>query len=139
MLYIELEFYFSLSCIYCFTGSSAVTPVFVKRGDDVLLEVMDNAPKEFILLVWKFNPSNVLVTYSPGGRPRVSEGYTGRVEFSVENYSVKLKNLQDADSGVYTAQMIGAKDQPIAEYMVTVQGRFLNISDTDREHLLSCF
>ncbi|XP_047446557.1 SLAM family member 5-like isoform X2 [Mugil cephalus] len=103
-------------------GSSAVTDVFVKRGDDVLLEVMDDAPKEFLVLVWKFNTSNVLVGYSPGGKPRVSEGYTGRVEFSVGNYSVKLKNLQDDDSGVYTARVTGDKEQTVAKYMVTVQG-----------------
>ncbi|XP_047446559.1 CD48 antigen-like [Mugil cephalus] len=103
-------------------GSSAVTDVFVKRGDDVLLEVMDDVPKEFLVLVWKFNTSNVLVGYSPGGEPRVSTNYTGRVEFSVGNYSVKLKNLQDDDSGVYTARVTGDKEQTIAEYMVTVQG-----------------
>ncbi|XP_047446576.1 SLAM family member 5-like isoform X2 [Mugil cephalus] len=103
-------------------GSSAVTDVFVKRGDDVLLEVMDDATKRFIILVWNFNTSNVLVGYSPGGKPTVPEGYTGRVEFFVGNYSVKLKNLQDDDSGVYTAQVTGNKDQTIAEYMVTVQG-----------------
>ncbi|XP_047446567.1 SLAM family member 5-like [Mugil cephalus] len=103
-------------------GSSAVTDVFVKRGDDVLLEVMDDVTKEFDLFLWTFDTSNVLVRYSPGGKPRVSEGYTGRVEFSVENYSVKLKNLQDDDSGVYTARVTGDKDQTIAKYMVTVQG-----------------
>ncbi|XP_047446571.1 T-lymphocyte surface antigen Ly-9-like [Mugil cephalus] len=103
-------------------GSSAVTDVFVKRGDDVLLEVMDDAPKDFDLFVWTFNTSNVLVGYSSVGVQTVSEGYTGRVEFSVENYSVKLKNLQDDDSGVYTARVTGYKQQTIAEYMVTVQG-----------------
>ncbi|XP_047446578.1 SLAM family member 5-like [Mugil cephalus] len=103
-------------------GSSAVTDVFVKRGDDVLLEVMDDAPMEFDLFVWTFNTSKVLVIYSHVGGSTVSEGYTGRVEFSVGNYSVKLKNLQDDDSGVYTALVVGAKDQTIAKYMVTVQG-----------------
>ncbi|XP_047445810.1 T-lymphocyte surface antigen Ly-9-like isoform X3 [Mugil cephalus] len=103
-------------------GSSAVTDVFVKRGDEVLLEVMDDATKEFDLFVWTFNTSKVLVRYSPGGKPRVSESYTGRVEFSVENYSVKLKNLQDDDSGVYTARVVGDKEQTVAKYMVTVQG-----------------
>ncbi|XP_047446575.1 SLAM family member 5-like isoform X1 [Mugil cephalus] len=104
--------------------SSAVTDVFVKRGDDVLLEVMDDVTKKFDLFVWTFDTSNStnLVRYSPGGKPTVSEGYTGRVEFSVENYSVKLKNLQDDDSGVYTAQVTGDKEQTIAKYMVTVQG-----------------
>ncbi|XP_047446572.1 SLAM family member 5-like isoform X1 [Mugil cephalus] len=103
-------------------GSSAVTDVFVKRGEDVLLEVMDDATKKFDFFIWKFNIINVLVGYSPGRKPTVSKGYTGRVEFSVENYSVKLKYLQDDDSGVYEAQVTGDKEQTIAKYMVTVQG-----------------
>ncbi|XP_047446569.1 SLAM family member 5-like isoform X2 [Mugil cephalus] len=104
------------------TWSSAVTDVFVKRGDDVLLEVMDDVTKDLEFLRWTVNTNSVLVEYSLGGKPTVPEGYTGRVEFSVENYSLKLKNLQDDDSGVYTARVTGDEEQTITKYMVTVEG-----------------
>ncbi|XP_033182335.1 uncharacterized protein LOC113171912 isoform X2 [Anabas testudineus] len=99
-------------------GSRAVTPVFVQKGNDVVLDVIKaNVPEKFILLVWKFNGSDVLVTYSPGGEPTVFEG----VEFSVKNYSVKLKNLQKTDSRVYTARVTASQEKIVAEYNVTVQ------------------
>ncbi|XP_022613846.1 natural killer cell receptor 2B4-like [Seriola dumerili] len=66
--------------------------------------------------------SNTLVTFSPGKEPIVSDVYTGRVEASVKNFSVKLKNLQEADSGVYIAQVTAAQgDKILARYSVTVQ------------------
>ncbi|XP_026229985.2 CD48 antigen-like [Anabas testudineus] len=103
-------------------GSRAVTPVFVQKGNDVLLDVIKaDVPEDFILLVWRFNESDVLVTYSPGREPTVFEGYRGRVEFSVKNYSVKLKNLQKTDSGVYTARVTASQEKIVAEYNVTVQ------------------
>uniref|UniRef100_A0A4W6BUU7 Immunoglobulin V-set domain-containing protein n=1 Tax=Lates calcarifer TaxID=8187 RepID=A0A4W6BUU7_LATCA len=119
---------------YQFAGSSALTHVFVRKGKDVLLELMEaDVPEEDFLLSWRFNETVNLVRFLPGTEPRVPDAYTGRVEFSVKNYSVKLKNLQEADSGVYTAQVTGDREQTVAEYNVTVQGRFVNISDTDRE------
>ncbi|XP_050925809.1 uncharacterized protein LOC108884315 isoform X2 [Lates calcarifer] len=103
-------------------GSSALTHVFVRKGKDVLLELMEaDVPEEDFLLSWRFNETVNLVRFLPGTEPRVPDAYTGRVEFSVKNYSVKLKNLQEADSGVYTAQVTGDREQTVAEYNVTVQ------------------
>ncbi|XP_067385224.1 SLAM family member 9-like isoform X1 [Channa argus] len=107
--------------VQVFAGSTAVTPVFVQKGHDVLLEVKkDDVPDDFLYVVWKFS-EDVLVIFTPKSEPIVSERYTGRVEFSVENYSVKLKNLQETDSGLYTAQVITNKQKILAEYKVTVQ------------------
>ncbi|XP_023280306.1 CD48 antigen-like [Seriola lalandi dorsalis] len=105
-------------------GSSAVTPVFVQKGKDLLLEVMEpDVPENFSLLSWRFNGKDVLVRFLPSKEPIVSNVvYTGRVEASVKNFSVKLKNLQEADSGVYTARVIGTEEeQKLAGYNVTVQ------------------
>ncbi|KAK2896011.1 hypothetical protein Q8A73_015499 [Channa argus] len=102
-------------------GSTAVTPVFVQKGHDVLLEVRKDVPKKLIFILWKFS-EDVLVTFTPKSEPIVSKRYTGRVEFSVENYSVKLKNLQETDSGLYVARVTTSnKEQTLAEYNVTVQ------------------
>ncbi|XP_026229982.1 uncharacterized protein LOC113171667 [Anabas testudineus] len=102
-------------------GSRAGTPVFVQNGHDIFLDVKADVPEDFTFLVWRFNGSNVLVTYSASGERMVSKHYSGRVEVSVENYSVKLKNLQNTDSGVYTALITGDQIQTVAEYIVTVQ------------------
>ncbi|XP_056246682.1 uncharacterized protein LOC130178458 isoform X2 [Seriola aureovittata] len=111
-----------LVCSCQIEGSSAGSPVFVQKGKDLLLEVMEpDVPEDFSLLSWTFNGKDILVTFLPGIEPRVSNVYTGRVEASVKNFSVKLQNLQEADSGVYTARVIGNQEQILAEYSVRVQ------------------
>ncbi|XP_056246679.1 uncharacterized protein LOC130178456 [Seriola aureovittata] len=115
---------FSVFLLYSFhtQGSSAVSPVFVQKGKDLLLEVMEDVPEDFFIFQWKVNGSNTLVSFPPGREPIVSDVYTGRVEASVKNFSVKLKNLQEADSGVYTARVTGTQgDKTPAGYSVTVQ------------------
>ncbi|XP_045907265.1 uncharacterized protein LOC123972081 [Micropterus dolomieu] len=121
---------FSLICAICLLsscqmqGSSAVTPVFVQKGKDVLLNIMTpDVPENFFILSWKFNANLVLVTYLPDKEPTVSNNYTGRIETDVKKYSLKLNNLQEADSGVYTARVTGSEEERIlAEYNVRVQG-----------------
>ncbi|XP_045908543.1 SLAM family member 9-like [Micropterus dolomieu] len=106
-------------------GSSAVTPVFVQKGKDVLLNnnMTADVPENFFILQWKFNANLVLVTYLPDKEPTVSPVYTGRIETDVKKYSVKVKNVQKADSGVYTITVTGtARTQILAEYDVRVQG-----------------
>ncbi|XP_045907266.1 CD48 antigen-like [Micropterus dolomieu] len=103
-------------------GSSAVTPVFVQKGKDVLLNVRTaDVPQNFVILSWGFN-KKVLVTYSPDKEPTVFLVYTGRIETDVKKYSLKLNNLQEADSGVYTARLTGEEERILAEYNVRVQG-----------------
>ncbi|XP_071348556.1 CD48 antigen-like isoform X2 [Trachinotus anak] len=119
---IVLPFAISLLFSQATQGSSAVTPVFVQKGNDLLLEIMEaDVPEDFSFLLWTFNKKDVLVTFSPGKEPRVSNLYSGRVEASVKNFSVKLKNLQESDSGVYSARVIGDQEQILSEYKVTVQ------------------
>ncbi|XP_044224483.1 uncharacterized protein LOC122994022 [Thunnus albacares] len=103
-------------------GSTAVTPVFVKQGDDVLLEV-----KKPVVLTegedffWIFNTSYSVVRLSHDNKIIIFKKYSGRAELSDQNGSLLLKNLQQADSGPYVAQVIGAKDRKLAEYKVIVQ------------------
>ncbi|XP_054483379.1 uncharacterized protein LOC129116553 [Anoplopoma fimbria] len=102
-------------------GPIAVTPVFVKKGDDLLLNV-DDVPEDFVLVDWNFNKTVKLVRFIPGREPSIFPAFTGRIEFPVKKFSVKLKNLQKADSGVYTARVVTILgDQPPVEYKVTVE------------------
>ncbi|KAK9538509.1 hypothetical protein VZT92_003672 [Zoarces viviparus] len=121
--WVTLLFAVSLLNSYEAQGSSAVTTVFVKKGDDLILNVGADVPEKFLLVDWKFNETVIVVRFAPDGGRSVHDEFTGRVEFLVKNFSVKLKNLQEADSGVYAAQVGTLQgNQPLAEYKVTVQG-----------------
>ncbi|XP_041848078.1 uncharacterized protein LOC121644292 [Melanotaenia boesemani] len=137
--------------------SCAVTPVFVKKGDDVLLNVTEtDVPEKFTLLTWKFSTDDVLVSFVSGPHPKIEDEYAGRVEPDVNKFSVKLKNLQKSDSGVYAARLTGSREKIVAEYNVTVQdpvspvrltvvhnsSDFCNITvtcSTDDSHISSTF
>ncbi|XP_028448967.1 uncharacterized protein LOC114565244 [Perca flavescens] len=99
---------------------SAVTPVFVKKGEDVLLNVtLADDPKDDAVF-WRFNKTVNLVRFLAGTETKVFDDYSGRIEL-LENYSVKLKNLQEADSGVYIAVVSRDKEKQITGYKITVQ------------------
>ncbi|XP_073347749.1 SLAM family member 9-like [Pagrus major] len=107
-------------------GSSAVTPVFVQKGGDVMLNLNETDVLEDSAVIWNFNNKSgnkvSLWKWFPPKEPEVPPGYKGRIEFTVKKYCVKLKNLQETDSGVYTARVFRDVDfETIAEYNVTVQ------------------
>uniref|UniRef100_A0A3P8TN68 Immunoglobulin subtype domain-containing protein n=1 Tax=Amphiprion percula TaxID=161767 RepID=A0A3P8TN68_AMPPE len=117
-----MSFFVTAGLLLCIQtpGSSAVTRVFVQKGKDVLLEVpISFAPQKRDILTWRFNAINTLVRFFPPTEPDIIDDYVGRV--SVTNYSVKLKNLQAADSGVYDARVSGATERKLVEYNITVQ------------------
>ncbi|XP_045550389.1 natural killer cell receptor 2B4 isoform X1 [Salmo salar] len=100
---------------------SVETSVFVLKGQDVRLNVPTNVQLQVVdVLFSKFNRSGNIVKYPP----KVTfERYQGRVEFSERNFSLLLKNLQEGDSGPYTAVVSGNKDSNVAAYLIKVQGR----------------
>ncbi|XP_068587429.1 uncharacterized protein [Cebidichthys violaceus] len=104
-------------------GPSAVTTVFMKKGDDLILNVDVDVPEKFLVVTWKFNNTVDLVVFAPGGTRSVLPDFTGRIEFPVKKFSVKLKNLQESDSGVYAARVSTLQgDKQLAKYKVIVQG-----------------
>ncbi|XP_074508216.1 SLAM family member 9-like isoform X2 [Sebastes fasciatus] len=104
-------------------GPSAVTPVFVRKGGDVLLNVDADVPEDFVLVEWNFNKTIILALFRPDREPSVFANYTGRIEFPEKKYSVKLKNLQETDRGVYTARLVLDQEvRTLAQYNVIVQG-----------------
>uniref|UniRef100_UPI003AADE846 SLAM family member 9-like n=1 Tax=Centroberyx gerrardi TaxID=166262 RepID=UPI003AADE846 len=109
----------------CAAGSSAASRVFVLKGEDVRLDVQkpDLLRGDFIFFSWTFKSKYTVVGLPYNAEPSVHKNYIGRVEFSTEDYSLGLKNLQEADSGVYTAEMSGDEKHTVAEHSVTVQER----------------
>ncbi|XP_076004516.1 uncharacterized protein LOC142998965 isoform X5 [Genypterus blacodes] len=99
---------------------------FALRGEDVLLELQKPLPSEFDNFQWKTSTiTKPVVIVRPNSNPRINPSYSGRVEFSDQDFSLRLKNLQASDSGVYTATcLLDVFDQSLeilAEYKVTVQ------------------
>ncbi|KAL3055589.1 hypothetical protein OYC64_018293 [Pagothenia borchgrevinki] len=109
--------------------------VFVLKGEDVLLNVTKAVVLgEFDIFSWKCNKSSI-VRFNSNDK-KVSANYTGRLEFPVNNYSVKLKNLQETDSGVYSAEVTKESIEEVAKYNVKVQDRaslpLLTVSSVSR-------
>ncbi|XP_035994467.1 SLAM family member 7 isoform X2 [Fundulus heteroclitus] len=100
----------------------ASTAVLVKTGGDVFLNVSEaDVPKDFHIFLWKFVTEDVLVSFFSNGESKVHGVYAGRIDFSEKKHSIKLKNLQKSDSGLYTAVVIAASEQTLNEYNVTIQ------------------
>ncbi|KAM8850690.1 uncharacterized protein AB9W97_021760 [Spinachia spinachia] len=119
-----MSLFVALGLLVCIEarGTPAGTPVFVQKGRDLLLK-FDAVLEEFSFIEWKFNNAVNLVRFEPTGKHLVYKDFTGRLEFPEIDFAVILKNVQEADSGVYAAELVTIlKDQTLAEYKVTVQG-----------------
>ncbi|XP_034469896.1 CD48 antigen-like [Hippoglossus hippoglossus] len=118
---IILLFVISLLHAYEARGSDTVTPVFVQKGKDLLLNV--TAPVKLVKrseFKWQFNDSNILRLFHDNKTITI-DPYDGRVEIFLQNHSLLLKNVQQADSGRYTAGVFGDNDDYVGKYSVTVQ------------------
>ncbi|RVE61169.1 hypothetical protein OJAV_G00168120 [Oryzias javanicus] len=110
--------------IFLFQGFSALTPVFVQTGEDVVLDVNGaDCSEDGAIINWKFNQSDILVrlTCNNGKNPTVHKyEYKERTEI-IEETSLKLKNCQKSFSGVYSATRFSRKEDIVAEYNVRVE------------------
>ncbi|KAK2822777.1 hypothetical protein Q5P01_022842 [Channa striata] len=111
----------NLSHVSVVAGSTAVSPVFVQRGKDVLLDVNQTKPlTETIEFQWRFVKDKI-IKFTYDEKVIIFETYKGRVEFFKQNYSLLLKNLQQTDSGVYAAILSGETDVTVTEHTVIVE------------------
>ncbi|KAI9544302.1 hypothetical protein NQZ68_001174 [Dissostichus eleginoides] len=106
----------------CESQEISAGTAFVLKGEDMLL----NVTKAVVLgdleyFSWKFYKNNIVRFTSNNNK--VYANYTGRLEFPVKKFSVKLKNLQEADSGVYTAEVTKESTEELVKYNVKVQDR----------------
>nr|XP_040025897.1 uncharacterized protein LOC120814867 isoform X2 [Gasterosteus aculeatus aculeatus] len=107
----------------CEAQGTIVTPVFVLKGRDLLLKLQADLPEKFLLVNWKINKTVTLVRFDPSGKPTVIHNVTGRVQSGENKFSVILKNVQEVDSGLYSAVAGTLEgDKLLTEYKVTVQG-----------------
>ncbi|XP_062413710.1 uncharacterized protein LOC119207336 [Pungitius pungitius] len=109
-----------LGLLVCIQAQGTIeTPVFVLKGRDLLLKLHADPPEGFIYVDWKINKTVTLVRFDSSGKAAV----TGRFELGENKFSVILKNLQEVDSGVYSAvAATSTEDKLVSEYKVTVQG-----------------
>ncbi|XP_062413927.1 uncharacterized protein LOC119207410 [Pungitius pungitius] len=113
-----------LGLLVCIQAQGTIeTPVFVLKGRDLLLELHADPPGGLSYVDWKINKTVYLVRFKPGGKLIVFHNVSGGFEFPEKNFSVILKNLQETNSGVYSAVGVtDLGDKPLTEYKVTVQG-----------------
>lgn len=98
--------------------------MFVQTGKDLFLDVQKPVNlQQGSDFQWKHNGSSTIAK-SFGN---MTFNYKERAELFIQNYSLLLKNVQKTDSGDYIARVSGVNDDNVAEYQVTVQGKFLNI------------
>uniref|UniRef100_UPI0037E7C701 SLAM family member 5-like isoform X2 n=1 Tax=Semicossyphus pulcher TaxID=241346 RepID=UPI0037E7C701 len=110
----------SLLLLFEARGTSAVTPVSVQTGHDLLLHVTEAVDlRKSDLLTWRFNNSKNIARYSDA--VTIFTSYLGRAEYFAHNHSLLLRNVQQNDSGDYRAEVSGEDHKAVAEYKVTVQ------------------
>uniref|UniRef100_A0AAY5K5Z5 Ig-like domain-containing protein n=1 Tax=Esox lucius TaxID=8010 RepID=A0AAY5K5Z5_ESOLU len=73
----------------------------------------------FISFTWKFNGVKNVVIYNKQGH----QAFIPYVRFSEVNLSLLLENVQERDSGSYTAVLGGETERKVAEYRISVQER----------------
>uniref|UniRef100_A0A4W5LPU0 Immunoglobulin subtype domain-containing protein n=1 Tax=Hucho hucho TaxID=62062 RepID=A0A4W5LPU0_9TELE len=117
----ETFLHFTIAILLTFIHQAESSSVFVLKGQDVLLDVQENFKlKEFEFFKWTFRSANI-VRCTDTLSVRVSPEYNNRVEF--RNFSLLLKNIQQNDSGPYTAVVSGDKEKTIIEYLLVLQER----------------
>ncbi|XP_035283831.1 uncharacterized protein LOC118232805 isoform X3 [Anguilla anguilla] len=95
--------------------------LFVREGGSVRLDVQGYEKLRFNSLYWHFN-SIAILEYIIKFKLTFYKDYEIRAEFDQKNFTLLLKNVQERDSGIYTAKITEAGQlRVVASYKLTVQ------------------
>ncbi|XP_035283846.1 uncharacterized protein LOC118232810 [Anguilla anguilla] len=104
-----------------FSVSRAEESLFVRKGGSVHLDVQGYEKLQFQTISWTFN-SERLVDFIHKIEHLETYGNRPRVEFDQKNFSLLLTNVQESDSGNYTAEIINKQEtSSVATYRLIVQ------------------
>ncbi|XP_035283842.1 uncharacterized protein LOC118232807 isoform X6 [Anguilla anguilla] len=97
--------------------------LFVRKGGSVRLDVQGYEGLRFNTLYWHFNSTAILQYLIKFKDLTFYNNYNISTEFDQKNFTLLLKNVQERDSGIYTAKItdIEGKDRLVASYRLTVQ------------------
>ncbi|XP_035283845.1 uncharacterized protein LOC118232809 [Anguilla anguilla] len=107
-----------------FSVSRSEESLFVRKGSSVRLGVQGYADLRFNTLSWRFNISTAILEYNYEVKHLILfKSYETRANFYKENFTLLLKNMQERDSGIYTAGISDEEGQlrDVASYRLTVQ------------------
>ncbi|XP_056599965.1 uncharacterized protein LOC130418047 isoform X2 [Triplophysa dalaica] len=114
------SYFFALSILLISkTGSSAEDIVFVQTGDSVQLDIQRDVPAHFSELSWENDKSSTIVKFYKEFN-NLKNYYPDKAGFNNKTLSLTLKNMQENDSGVYTADIPGRQSINVAVYTVNV-------------------
>ncbi|XP_066577157.1 SLAM family member 5 [Amia ocellicauda] len=93
------------------------------KGDSINLEVQSHEQLQFKSISWKFNKVNIVEYNTKHDEVDYHDTYKPRVEFSKENKSLTIRNLEETDHGLYTAVMVNNDkvDVNLAKYNLFIQ------------------
>ncbi|XP_067219291.1 CD48 antigen-like [Chanodichthys erythropterus] len=118
----EYSHLLTLFMTFLISSTASRNHVFVRTGDSVKLDIKNKILLHFNKLVWMNDKLNHIVRFDnqSGNLKYPHSSYKDRVDFSIETFSLTLKNMQKTDSGLYTARATRLEDSVVAEHNVSV-------------------
>ncbi|XP_041928596.1 uncharacterized protein LOC121693311 [Alosa sapidissima] len=103
--------------------SVSVAGLLVLEGGSVTLNVTGHEDKKnFKKMSWNFNDQDIVEYIHKTSYVLYERDYEARMEFDVNTFSLRLKNLQKTDSGHYKAERVtyGQLKETVSEYTIYV-------------------
>ncbi|XP_035283817.1 natural killer cell receptor 2B4-like isoform X2 [Anguilla anguilla] len=98
--------FIAVLAISAISVSRAEKSLFVLKGSSVRLDMQEYEGLHFRALSWRFNITTAILEYINKSKDLdVFNTYKTRAEFDKKNFSLLLKNMQERDNGIYTAEI----------------------------------
>ncbi|XP_050957315.1 uncharacterized protein LOC127158206 [Labeo rohita] len=109
-------------------GEAEMKSVSVREGDSVTLQTDITELHGDELIVWRFGGERKLIaksdmeTKSSPLHENTDEGFRDRLQLNDQTGSLTIKNMKNADSGLYTVKISSSKQMINKRFIVTVSG-----------------